>query len=237
MKELPFVSVIIPSLNEEKYIENCLKALRVQDYKGSFEIIVVDGGSRDKTVEIAKKYADKVIVINRKGVSAGRNAGAREARGEILLFIDADTVAAFNLITELVKGFKKGVVGTTCQALPLSSNISEFMIYWFYNQFMKASLQTKKPQVAGFCCAYKKEVFKKVGGFDEKLYSYEDFDFSERASKFGRISCVGSTFVMTSPRRIRKWGKTKAAMKYLKSYITYLLTGKGFKGREYPPIR
>jgi glycosyltransferase involved in cell wall biosynthesis len=237
MRELPFVSVIIPTLNEECYIENCLKALKDQDYKGKFEIIVADGKSEDKTVKIAKKYADKVVVVKKRGISVGRNAGARIAKGEIFLFMDADTVAAFNLITEIVKGFKKNVVGVTCPVVPLSANMSEFLLYWFYNQFMKASLHTKKPQVAGTCCAYKREAFEKVNGFNENIKAWEDYDMSERISKLGKIKCVDSTFVMTSPRRIRKWGKTKAALKYAKVYTTYLLAGVTPKINEYTPVR
>jgi glycosyltransferase involved in cell wall biosynthesis len=237
MRKLPFVSVIIPTLNEEGYIENCLKALKAQDYKGKFEIIVADGKSKDNTVKIAKKYADKVVVVDKKGVAVGRNVGARVARGEIFIFMDADTVAAFNLITEIVKGFEKGVVGATCPVVPLSANMSEFLLYWFYNQFMKATLHTKKPQVAGMFCAYRREAFEKVNGFDENIVTCEDYDLSERISKFGKIKCVGSTFVMTSPRRIRKWGKTRAAAKYLKFYFNYLLLGKNPDLKEYPPIR
>jgi glycosyltransferase involved in cell wall biosynthesis len=237
MRKLPFVSVIIPTLNEEGYIENCLKALKAQDYKGKFEIIVADGKSNDNTVKIAKKYADKVVVVDKKGVAVGRNAGARVARGEIFIFMDADTVAAFNLITEIVKGFEKGVVGVTCPVVPLSANMSEFLLYWFYNQFMKATLHTKKPQVAGMCCAYRREAFEKVNGFDENIRAWDDYDMSERISKLGKIKCVDSTFVMTSPRRIRKWGKTKAAIKYVKLYITYLLAGVTPKIDEYTIVR
>jgi glycosyltransferase involved in cell wall biosynthesis len=236
MKKLPFVSVIIPTLNEEAYVENCLKALKAQDYKGKFEIIVADGKSKDKTVKIAKKYADKVIVVNKKGIGVGRNAGAKEANGEIFLFIDADTVAAFNLITEIVRGFERGVVGVTCLVVPLSANMSEFLLYWFYNQFMKATLHTKKPQVAGICCAYSRKAFEKIGGFDESLRTLEDFELSKRISRLGKINCVNATFVMTSPRRIRKWGKTKAAIKYVKLYITYLLAGVT-PINEYSPVR
>ncbi|MEM5772980.1 MAG: glycosyltransferase [Candidatus Aenigmatarchaeota archaeon] len=237
MKKLPFVSVIVPTLNEEKYIESCLKALKAQDYQGTYEIIVADGNSKDKTVEIAKKYADKVIVVKKKGVAVGRNAGAKEAKGEIFVFIDADTVAAFNLLTELVKGFEKGVVGVTCPVIPLSTSMSEFLLFWFYDQFMKATLKTKKPQVAGMCVAYERKAFEKIGGFDERIRAWDDYDISERISKLGKIVCVDSTFVMSSPRRIRKWGKTKAAIKYVKLYLTYLLSGRTPSIDKYTEVR
>lgn len=236
MKKLPFVSVIVPTLNEEKYIENCLKALRAQEYKGKYEIIVADGLSTDRTVEIAKKYSDKVVLVKKRGIGAGRNAGAKEAKGEILVFVDADTIAPFNLLSQLVKNFKKGVVGATCPVLPLSDNMSEFVFYWFYDKFMRASLK-EKPKVAGICCAYRRDVFENVGGFNEKLKVCEDFDLSERISKFGKIICVDSTFILASPRRIRKWGKTKAAMKYITFYLSYLLNNKLAEKVKYEPVR
>ncbi|MEM5766315.1 MAG: glycosyltransferase [Candidatus Aenigmatarchaeota archaeon] len=237
MKRLPFVSVIVPTLNEEKYIEFTLKALKAQDYKGKYEIIVADGNSKDNTVKIAKKYVDKVIVVKKKGVSAGKNAGAREAEGEILVFIDADTVATFNLLTEIVKKFEEGVVGVTCPIMPLSAKITEFLLFWMYGQFVKISLKTKTPQVTGVCVAYERKAFEKIGGFNENIRFCEDFDISERISKLGKIVCTDSAFVMTFPRRIRKWGKIKSIIKYVKFYLMYKLAGKMPKINEYAPIR
>jgi len=236
MKE-PFISVIIPTLNEEAYIEATLRAIKNQDYKGGYEVIVADGMSKDSTLKIARKYADKVIKIKKRGVSVGRNAGAKIARGDIFLFIDADTVASFNLLAEFAKSFNKKVVGVTCPVLPLSSNATDFIVYWFYNQFVKTSVRTRKPHVAGICCAYRREAFEKIGGFNENLKTVEDFDFSERISKLGKITIANSTFVMTSPRRIERWGKTKAAARYIKIYLNYLLVGKTVGIDKYRPIR
>ena len=231
------VSIVVPTLNEEKYIESTLKSLKNQDYKGKYEIIVADGMSKDKTVKIAKKYADKVVMVKKRGISAGRNEGVKNARGKILLFLDADTLASFNLITEIIKCFKRNVVGVTCPVLPSSPNATDFIVYWFYNQFAKTSIKTRKPQVAGICCAYKRDAFEKTGGFNEDIKTLEDYDLSKRISKFGKIVIADSTFVMTSPRRIKKWGKTKVAAKYMKIYLNYLLTGKGVGTNKYRPIR
>lgn len=217
------ISVIIPTLNEEKYIESTLKALKNQDYEGKYEIIVADEMSKDKTVEIAKKYADKVVKVKRKGTSVGRNEGAKAARGEILLFIDADTAFLFNGLTEIAKAFKKGVVGVTCPVIPLSAKSRDFAIFWIYNQFAKASLKTNKPQIAGGCCAYRKEAFEKVGGFDEKLKFGEDYDLSERISRLGKLVFIESTFALTSPRRMEAWGGLKVAKEYLTKYVKYLV--------------
>ena len=237
MRNYPSVSVIVPTLNEEKYLESCLKSIKNQDYQGEYEIIVSDGGSKDKTLKIAKKYADKVITCDKKGIAYGRNRGAEEAKGSILFFIDADTILLFDTISQLVKPFRRRkVVGSTCPILPLSPKARDFMIYWIANQFVKSSLKFK-PQVFGICCAYRKEVFEKVGGFNEKLKTMEDLDLAERISQYGKIVLVEKTLVLTSPRRIRKWGTTKSARKYVSGYLNYLLTGKGISGREYKPIR
>jgi cellulose synthase/poly-beta-1,6-N-acetylglucosamine synthase-like glycosyltransferase len=225
-------------LNEGKYIERTLKALRGQDYKGRYEIIVVDGRSKDNTVKIARKYADKVILTKRRGIAIQRNAGAKIAGGEILLFIDADTMLLFNALSEMSKAFKnKRVVGATCPIIPLTPKLEFFFFFWLFNRYAKSSIQRKRARVAGACCAYRKKVFEKIGGFNERLETYEDLDLSERISKFGKIAFIENTLALTSVRRLKAWGIRKAAGKYIISHFKYLLTGKGMKIKEYKPIR
>jgi len=237
MKRLS-VSIIIPTLNEEKYIEKTLKALKNQDFEGKFEIIVADGMSKDNTVKIAEKYADKIILVKKRGIAAGRNEGARVAKGDVLIFVDADTVLLPNTISELVKAFKeKKVVGAACPIIPLSAKIEDFFLYWGYNQYMKATLKTKRPHVPGICCAYRKDAFWEVNGFNEKMKAWEDYDLSERISKLGKIVLVESTLAITSPRRIKAWGKLGAVLKYLKLHFNYLLKGKSPCAKEYEPVR
>src|SRR3989338_1007194 len=84
----PRISVIIPTLNEKKYLKKCLDSLKRQGMR-NYEIIVVDSYSTDGTVQLARKYG-KVVFEKRKGPGAARNAGARHARGSILVFADAD---------------------------------------------------------------------------------------------------------------------------------------------------
>jgi len=238
MKKEPFISVIVPTFNEEKYIEPTLKALRGQDYNGKYEIIVADGMSKDNTVKIAKKYADKIVLVKKKGIAAGRNEGAKIAKGNIFLFIDADTIVLYNTISKIVKTFqKKDVVAATCAIMPLSSKNKNFTLYLIFNQFVKASLKTTKPQIAGICCAFRREAFEKVYGFDERLETAEDFDLAERISKLGKVVFVEDTLVITSPRRLDAWGATKSARRYITHYFNYLLTGNGLSMKKYRPIR
>lgn len=236
MAEL-LISVIIPTLNEEKYLEQTINSIKNQDYKGRYEIIVADGNSDDDTVRIARKNGARVILADKRGIAAGRNAGAKIAKGKILFFVDADTMLSFNTLSEVSKAFKnREVVGATCPIIPISCKASDFFIYWFYDQFAKATIGSN-PQVAGMCCAYRKDSLEKVGGFDERFKTYEDIDFSKRISDIGQMVFVDSTVAMTSPRRLEKWGRRRATRKYIISYLGYLLTGRTMTGVKYKPIR
>jgi glycosyltransferase involved in cell wall biosynthesis len=231
------ISIIIPSLNEEKYIDHTLRSLKAQDYKGGYEIIVIDGGSKDKTVRIAKKYADRIIVIG-KGVSKARNRGAKEAKGDVLMFIDADTSLVYNALTEFHETFKdKKVAAATCPVIPLSPFAKDFLPYWGFSMFMKNTVKTKSPKVAGICIACRKSAFDKTGGYDESLETGEDFDFSGKLAKLGKFAFIESTFCMTSPRRLRSWGLIGGVRKYIQKYIDQQFIGKKWSMEKYGYVR
>jgi glycosyltransferase involved in cell wall biosynthesis len=237
-KGKPYISVIIPTLNEEKYIENTLKAIRASDIERGYEVIVSDGGSEDRTLDLAKSSgADRTITTD-KGISKGRNAGAAEAKGEILVFVDADTILLFNTLSEIAKSFKtEGVVLVGCPVLPLSPFGKDFLLYWAFNNFIKTSLLAKKPNIAGLCFACKASTFRKVGGFDENVQTMEDFDLAERLGEVGKVEFNEDTFVMTSPRRFEKWGSIKHVARSFESYVKYLITGNGVDIEKYEPVR
>ena len=88
---LPTISVILPTYNAEKDLENCLKSIKMQDYpKDKLEVIVIDGGSRDRTLEIAKKYHATILFNPFKDCDEGKSIGLKHATGEIIALIDAD---------------------------------------------------------------------------------------------------------------------------------------------------
>lgn len=106
------VSVIVPVYNLESYIERCLDSLLMQDYD-DLEIILVNDGSTDKSLEIIEKYAqqsESIIVINQKnsGVSSARNAGIEKATGFFIAFVDGDDYVDSDFISTLVEGFENG---------------------------------------------------------------------------------------------------------------------------------
>lgn len=232
---MPQVSVIVTTKNEEKYIESCLKSIRSQTFK-NFELIVSDAESNDSTVKIARKYADKVIV-KKTNVAAGRNFGATTSRGEILVFVDADTVLLSDTLEKIVGAFKKkNVIGASCPALPLSTEEKYIWFYLFYNRFAKFSIRLKKPSIAGFFCAYRKDAFDKIGGFDENVGVLEDFHLSIRISKLGKIKFVESTLVLTSHRRLKDWG-IRMPKRYTHAWLKIMATGRGFSYDWYNSIR
>ena len=241
---MPFVSVIVPTFNEERYLEPTLNALRNQTYDGKYEIIVSDSDSEDGTLEIAERYADRIVRVDKRGIAAGRNAGAKEARGEILVFVDADTLTIHNTLAEIVVAFEEeGVVGVAVPVLPLSPKTRDILLFLGFNEFVKVNVELGKgrARVVGACCGYRKRNFDEVGGFNEALQTLEDFDLSERISKLGKIKYTQETMALVSTRRIIKWGKRKSVEKYLSLYFRHLLTQRGLrhisKKIDYQPVR
>ena len=203
------ISVIIPTLNEEKYLPECLKSLARQSQKERAEIIVIDGGSSDRTVEIAKEYADNVLMQPAFPVGASRNLGAKHAAGEILAFIDADTMACDDWLAVIGRTFdsNSAAVGMTGPTLPFEGTCLDRLAYRVATGWaQRLSLRLGRPHVAGFNCAYRKAAFWNAGGFDEDRVLSEDVMLSLRMRHQGRILFNPDMVAHTSLRRIKKYG-------------------------------
>jgi glycosyltransferase involved in cell wall biosynthesis len=232
----PEISVIIPALNEEKYIGHAIKGLTSQTFK-NFETIVVDGGSRDNTVKIAKKHA-RVIIQKKPGAAVARNSGAEVARGRLLLFLDADTWPSPYLLEIYRKVFAdKKVVAATGPVLPLEKAKATISAGYFFVSmiFVKASILLSRPCIVGSNFAVRKDAFAKVKGFNPKMITYEDWDLSLRLKKIGRIKFVDNAEVKTSVRRINAWGVSGFFAFYVNNMARYTFFKKPRK--EYRQIR
>ena len=195
------VSIIVPALNEENYIESCLKSLKNQDFKGKYEIIVVDGNSKDNTVEIAKKYTKKVFKC-KKGIARQRNYGAKLAKGNIFAFLDSDTIADKNWLSQLSKSFsKKDVVAVTGKLFPIEKT-APAKAYEAINHVQKNLIKINMPLFWGASCAFRKEAFEKLKGFNEKMKTSEDHDISLRMRKIGKVKFNSKMIAFTSYRRL-----------------------------------
>jgi glycosyltransferase involved in cell wall biosynthesis len=186
------LSVIVPALNEEKYIASTLQSLAEQTCK-DFELIVKDGLSADKTVEIAKEYADLVISKRDTSIGEARNQGARYAKGDVLVFVDADTSLDKNALELIAEDFKLydivlllpkyGPKEEDIRFLPqpkrqLSRFLVEFENYWrkYVDKFC-----------GGLFMPVDSSTFKKMGGFDRRLRCSEDIEISYRLRRVGKV--------------------------------------------------
>jgi len=224
--EDPLVSIVIPTFCEEKNIEGCLRSLKHQDVVGDqIEIIVVDSNSSDKTRKIARKFTDNVINIKERGVSKARNIGALRAKGEILLFLDADTLLDSEFISELCKSFTDPKVAcvtgslTGLENLGLIDNLFRFFHYTILNKVASVSARLGFPFFPTVCCACRKSHFLEVGGFDEGLAIAEDLVFSLKMGKVGKCLVNMEAKSYTSLRRVTQNGRMKNYFLYFRNYF------------------
>ncbi len=228
------VSVVIPTYNEIAYIGRCIEALR---RVGVNEIIVIDGASEDGTVDVARKAADVVLSSKEyNSPSRARNAGLRVAEGEIVAFIDGDTVVSTTWLEGLLDAFKDpNVVGASGPALPLEGNSGLIAPYILsYDLLVRATLALGRPQFLGFNSAYRKEVLEEIGGFREDVVVSEDALLSMMAYKIGHLVFTPKMLVYTSSRRVRVRGLVESIFYLLYNGLSVLIFEKPIK--VYPKV-
>lgn len=195
------ISVIIPCRNEEKFISKCLESIIEQDYpKENLEILVVDGDSEDKTREIIKDFSFKYPFIKllenpNKFTPFGLNIGLREAKGEVIVRMDSHAGYQRDYISKCLKYLKESKadnVGGVIKTVPKTNTLWAKAIAYSLSSFFGVGTSyfragSKKPRWADtvFGGCYKKEVFEKVGSFNEKLIRSQDFEFNKRLKKAG----------------------------------------------------
>ncbi|NMC10332.1 MAG: glycosyltransferase [Methanothrix sp.] len=199
------ISVIVPTLNEENYLEDCLKSILRQTFpRNEYEIIVSDGSSEDRTIEIANNYADLVVVSKKRGIWWGRNYGAKFARGKFLVFIDADTKIKEDYLETVYNYMMRGVVGLTTgfelDGVGPGIKLIEYMSdgYWWLNS------KIGNGSLIGINLCVPRDIFLKVGGFKE--YALEDAAFDRELRNEGETLFLRQRKVITSPRRLEACG-------------------------------
>ena len=214
-------SVIIPTYNAEKIIKPVINALLSQQTKKTFEIIVVDDGSSDETAQEVKKIKSKKLVyLHQKntGPAKARNAGAKCAKGKIILFIDSDCVAEKAWLTEMLKPFsEKG--GAAVQGAyktkqkELIARLDQIDIEYRYEKMKKAQENNSLDWVGSYSAAYDKKIYDSLGGFDESfpIASGEDPELSYKVQeKGGKIIFNPKAIVYhTHPSKLGKYLRIK----------------------------
>jgi len=228
------VSIVIPTLQEEDYIGKLLFKLAAIDQ--NLELVVVDGGSTDRTVEIARKFTEKVYVLNERGIGKARNYGAYKATGDIVVFMDADVEPPPDFLKKVLMVFSRDdVVGATCNIMPKNPLIHEVFFFRLYNLLLYV-LSYFKPHSRGEFLAVKREVFLKVRGFNEKLPCIEDHDLALRLSKVGRVVFLKNLTVYESMRRFRKKGFFSVLKMWISNYISLILFNRTIT-KSWEPVR
>lgn len=217
------VSIIIPTLNEEKYLPSLLQSIRDQTAQ-PLEVIVADANSIDQTKKIALSFGCKIIQGGH--LPKGRNNGAKIAKSDILLFLDADNVLPGKFLERTVREFQKRNLDiASCFAyvpFPTLMDITGEMLVNFYFKITEKI----RPHVYGFCIFVKKKIHEEINGFDESIILGEDQDYVLRASKKGVYRFLLSEKLPASMRRFREGGRIRTALKYSLIELHILLFGR-----------
>lgn len=206
------ISVVIPTYNEEKNIARCLSSLNKQTIpRSNFEVIVVDGQSTDKTVEIAQRYADKVIQQVSKGVGGARNDGAKIAKGDVIVTTDADCVPYSEWLDIIQEHFNnENVIAVTGFLDPFDvETLNKYeaylyrLLFWISNHLLSVFAMTGYYHLCGANSAFNRETFLDIGGYQDLPYS-DDVEIYKRLKPKGKMVLDNRMKVYYSVRRIKK---------------------------------
>ncbi|MCP5244695.1 MAG: glycosyltransferase [Burkholderiales bacterium] len=214
------LSVIIPAFNEERLIMHCLKSVSesadsVRSTGFSYEIIVVDNNSTDQTAELARQFGAQVVFESINQIGRARNAGAAAAKGDWLLFVDADSLLNPGMITDILKLIESGkYVGCGSVMLMPSSP-------WWGATILKiwTLVSVTFCWASGALIVCRKDAFQQVGGFDQDLYAADEITLSRSLKKWGRKHGLKFTILtryplVTSARKLKLYSGREIASQF-----------------------
>lgn len=218
------LSIIIPTKNEEENLPRLLASIKEQTFT-DYEVIVADAHSSDGTRQIAEQWGARVVEGGLPG--EGRNKGALEAQGELMLFLDADVVLpSQHWLRDIMFEFdeRKADVAT-CRVSPLSARPIDRIFHGVYNAYAQAT-ERIRPHAPGMCILVRRHTHAGLKGFDEEVVFAEDMDYVQRAHKLGqRFKILKSHPIKASVRRFDRDGRWGIAVKYIFGEIRMILRG------------
>jgi glycosyltransferase involved in cell wall biosynthesis len=225
----PMISIVIPALNEEALLGTCLESLRRQNCRFAYEVIIVDGGCTDGTVEVAKRFGARVIAEKQPGVAAARNTGFTSAAGEIIASTDADTILPDFWLERIARIFneKPGTIGVGgpweyYDGKPCTR-------FWArVATLLTPGIMRVAPWMwsfSGFNFAVRKSAWERCGGFDTKVRYGEDFDLGRRLRKLGKVVYDHGLMVRTSGKA---FDGDLVCIRMLANYLSLAFFGKIF---------
>jgi glycosyltransferase involved in cell wall biosynthesis len=219
------ISIIIPTLNEEHHIGNCLNSVFQQDSSCFDEVIVADAGSKDKTLDIVQKYDVKVVTGGLPGIA--RNNGAQAAKGNYLLFLDADTILPPQFFNKAINHFEtKKLRVATFYLAPSAGGFFSKLVLQIYNRISSLFAPLRVGFLtAGCCILVERSAHLAVQGFSNSTVVLEEYDYVQRIKKFGKFSVI-PVKVTTSIRRFKDGKGLRQTLILFGYYFQWILTGK-----------
>lgn len=194
------ISFIVPAYNEERLLGATLQAINAAALAldEPCEVIVVDDGSTDRTADLAREHGAQVVAVAYRQIAATRNAGARVARGDVFVFVDADTLVHEALVVLALQALRNGAVGggTVVRfdgAMPLYARLTVPLV-------VKLLQVSRLAAGCFFFCT--REAFEAVGGFDEALFAAEELGLSQALKRQGKFVILREP-VLSSGRKLR----------------------------------
>jgi len=227
------ISIVVPTFNSAKVLGACLESLTNQTVgRERYEVIVVDDGSTDETRDVVSKYPIRYIYQQNSGPAVARNNGVRQAEGEIILFTDADCEPQSNWIEELIKPLKdpqvvgvKGIYKTRQEEL-----IARLVQIEYEHKYERMRKFKYIDFIDTYSAAYRKDIFMKYGGFDERYIkaSVEDQEFSFRLSRDGNKMVFNPEAVVyhRHSARLTDYLRKKYKIAYWKAFLLKRHPGK-----------
>lgn len=246
----PFLSFIIPTLNEEHFLPQLLTDLQRQNQR-NFEVIVVDGDSSDKTASIIARFKNDLEIsfftVKKRNVSFQRNFGAAQARGDYFIFLDADSRIDRAFVKYIKQTIKKHKALIFIPLIfPQERSYQDNLIFAISNFIIEISQTLGKPISAGGSLIFHRDCFRFLAGFDEKLFISEDHELIQRARQYGISARIAKNVkVKFSLRRFKQEGRFDLFKKYLIAWAHYFANGGIHKklfeynmgGGRYPDVR
>jgi glycosyltransferase involved in cell wall biosynthesis len=219
------ISFVVPAYNEEKYLGPTLAAIHAaaRAVGEPYEIVVANDGSTDNTAQLAETGGARVVTVQKRQIAGTRNAGAAAAQGEWLVFVDADTRVNADVVRGTVEAFRGGAVAG---GAPVRFDGGPRWVHWTAPIVVFLFRHIK--WAAGCFLFARRDVFEKVGGFDERFYASEEIHLSRALKRHGRFVMVDAA-VTTSARK----AETHSPWAMIKLMARILARGeKGLKSRE-----